>query len=648
MVLFSAGCTVKLGGRERPLLRHDPIEGEVELAAELDKSTGKSGEERKSETRVFQERLNLRTKGDLYHPNMFLYAASLGLGLDQQSIDSDDGSESIIDSIAEYSFSGTLLQRKPYPFSFGFSKNENLASRHFLGPLKSKSESQYFALRLNNRKFPMSFRYNEYEIDQNPVSDFSTASDSFFRTEKTFRYNIRHDLSRYSRFNFNFDRRQSFQENTSGRNLTDTDNYDLSHEWRLGDDQEIAINSKVFLRDQTLPVDFQTFRWNEDLTYRHSDNFQTNYIFSSTDSKREGLEEQSVSYGTGFTHQLYDSLRTSGNVYGYNTVRQGESEEDQRGGSLSVNYTKDNRWGNIFADYRLDLYCLDRTGDGGTGIVDNEPHVVPSGSTRPQITLNEVNVDETSIIVENGGGDVFNEGPDYTVSTVGGETRLTLETIGASPKFVPGETIYVDYTYFVESERTEKTVNQVFAIGQNFDNGLSVYFEHERQNEDLTSSDAAASPDDFTNNMISADYTKGGLFLGSRYSMRDSTQQESESMSFNARYSWDIDATKKLSVWGGKQLQDYGEPQLRNVDSMSLGSEFYWRLSNKYSFTADMEYVEENDTLFGDTSGFDFNSELEYKYRQFSFLSGLDYTTLTRMSSTTDTLFIYMRIRREF
>lgn len=650
MLFAASGCTVNLGGRERPLLRHGPIEGEVELIAEMDRSEYSGGADRESETRVFQERLNLRTKGDVYHPYLFIYAAGLGLGLDQQSVDSTDGSEKVNDSIDEYSFSGTFLKEKPYPFSFALSKYEDLVSRSFYGPLNNKLESESYVLRFQDKEFPMSFHYHKSENEQNPASSLSLSTDFSLRKEETFNYKFRHDFSKTSQFRFSFEHREGSQENDFSSTLTKGDIYSLSHGLRFGANEEISFLSTYYLSDFSLPLDSQTFRWNEGLIYEHTDDFQTNYTFESSESKREELNEKSVRLSAGFNHELYDSLRTSGNVYGHNTERQGLSEEDQIGGNLSVNYNKSNRWGNIFADYQLRSHTLDRTGSGGTGIVDDEQHVVPSGSTRPQVTLREINVDETSIIVENGAGDVFTKNLDYTISTIGGETRLTLNTLsgGAPPNFSSGNTFFVDYTYFVESERTEDTINQSFAIGQNFDNGLSVYFEHQRQDEDLTSTDDTAQADIYRDNMLVVDYTKGGLFLGGHYSMRDSTQQDSESITFDARYNWDVDSTKNVSVWGMKQIQNFGEPQVRDVDSMSLGSEFFWRLSEKYNFTANANYVEENDSLFGDTKGFEFNSELEYNNRQFSCLTGVEYSTLTRTSSETETLFLYMRIRRTF
>ena len=70
--VFLSGCTVSARGKQRPLISHGPIRGEVELVSERRTDEHDVGQaNRKSETTVFEERLRLRNKGDLYHPNLF-------------------------------------------------------------------------------------------------------------------------------------------------------------------------------------------------------------------------------------------------------------------------------------------------------------------------------------------------------------------------------------------------------------------------------------------------------------------------------------------------------------------------------------------------------------------------------------------------
>ena len=65
------GCGVTVGGKQRPLVGHERIQGELEFVAE--KRTDEQGiseNKRKSKITVFEERVRLKTKGDVYHPDL--------------------------------------------------------------------------------------------------------------------------------------------------------------------------------------------------------------------------------------------------------------------------------------------------------------------------------------------------------------------------------------------------------------------------------------------------------------------------------------------------------------------------------------------------------------------------------------------------
>jgi len=128
-ILSLPGCNVNVRGKQRPLLKHDRIQGEVELLARRrTDEQGTSGNKRESKTKVIEERIRLKTEGDIYHPDFFLYTAAVGLGLARQSIDSDDVSEKDRDSLNDYNIFAQLLRSKSYPTTFHASKSEDLES----------------------------------------------------------------------------------------------------------------------------------------------------------------------------------------------------------------------------------------------------------------------------------------------------------------------------------------------------------------------------------------------------------------------------------------------------------------------------------------------------------------------------------------
>jgi hypothetical protein len=93
---------------------------------------GTSENKRKSTTKVFEERIRLKTQGDIYHPDFLFYNAALGLGLAQQSISSDEESGRHSESLDDYNIFAQLLRGKSYPTTFNASKSEELISRQSL------------------------------------------------------------------------------------------------------------------------------------------------------------------------------------------------------------------------------------------------------------------------------------------------------------------------------------------------------------------------------------------------------------------------------------------------------------------------------------------------------------------------------------
>ena len=119
-----AGCSVNVGGRQRPLVRHDRIQGELEFVAEdRTDEQGISNNKRKSETKVFEERVRLKTEGDIYHPELLFYNAVLGFGLAQQSLDSDEESDRHSESLNDYNIFAQLAydfdENKTFIVQFG-------------------------------------------------------------------------------------------------------------------------------------------------------------------------------------------------------------------------------------------------------------------------------------------------------------------------------------------------------------------------------------------------------------------------------------------------------------------------------------------------------------------------------------------------
>ncbi len=644
--LFLTGCNANVAGRQRPFLKHGPIKGELELVAESRTDERGSGQNKtKGKTKVFEERLKLWTTGDVYHPNFLFYNVALGFGLTQQNFSSDNESDSDCASLKEYNVLAQFLRTKPYPLTVYMNRSDDLIARQFLGALESERESFGASLPLQSEDWPMMFQYNTSSVSQKALA--STANDFFTRDDERFRYSLDHDFSKLSHMSFEFNRDSVSQKNLNVSTDVRTDRYTLLHDLIFGGKEQHRLDSFFSFLDQSGEFDLENTQWEERLKLQHSSNFLTNYGFRFTESKQQTFENSEVRGQAGFEHRLYKSLVTTANIFASESDFDDQGNLTQEGGSLNFNYQKKNPWGKLLSTYTASFTETDQAGGSGTGIIIDESHVF---NDPVPITLNKVNVDTSTIVVtDSTGSNIYTLGDDYTVTEINGRTRLHVTTLGVIPPDVnDGQTILVDYNFFTEPKRQEETLRQNFTVRQRFDNGLSLYYWYQRQDEEVSSSITDITLDEFRNNTFGADYVKKGLALLAEYSKEDSTQISSTSKRLEARYSWRLNSDTKASIHASKHWLDFGDPDPRDIELFRVGGEIFSRLTDEYSISARLDFRDEEDSSVGTTEGIQFASELRYNFRRLSVTTGVEYDFLERRKNELSTIFLFFRLRRTF
>ncbi len=644
-----SGCNVNVGGKQRPLVRHERIQGELEFVATTrTDEQGISESKRKSEMEVFEERLRLKTEGDIYHPDLLFYNAVLGFGLAQQSLDSDEESDNNDESLNDYSIFAQFLRGKTYPTTFYASKSEDLIPRQFLGSLKTERHNRGASLSLRSRDWPMTFQYTASETAQDGLS--SLERDFFERDDERFRYSASHNFSELSHLSIDLDRTSVSQRSVGALIETDTDRYTILHDLIFGGDEQHRLDSFFNYTDQSGSFDFENLQWNERLRLQHSEDFLTNYELRLTDSERDADMSKEARGQAGFEHRLYESLITTANLFASKTDFEStnsfetEGELKQQGGTISFNYRKKNPWGILLSTYTASL--TEQSGSTG-GIVTDESHIV---NDPLPVILNGTNIDTSSIVVTDSTGlFTYTPGDDYTIEEINDKVQLEIIIPGTIPPNISdGQEILIDYKVFIEPDRQEDTLRQNFTIRERFKNGMSLYYAHRRQEEDVSAEVMEITPDEFTVNTVGADYTKKGLFLQAEYSDEDSTQIPSTSKKIQGKYSWHVNSDTSVSMRVLNNWLDFSEPDERDVVLFKTGAEVFSRLTNEYSISARADYRDEDDTRFGITRGFQLSSELKYNYRQLSVLAGVEFNMLDRRNDEIDNSLLYFRIKRFF
>jgi hypothetical protein len=657
VLAFMTGCKVNVAGKQRPLIFHEPIKGELEFVAESRTDKHKSpGIKRKSDLEMLEERLGLETTGDMYHPNFLLYNAAIGLGLTQQSLSSDLVTDKTNASLNDYDVMVRMLQKLSFPVSFYTNKSRHLVPRQFVGSMRSDVQNSGVSLGFGFKDWPMRFQYNTTENRQKALAATLLGNNFFSRKNERLRYSLSHDFSRLSRLNFEFERNEISQSRSTFSSVLKDDVYMMQHGLSFGKEEQHRLGSSLRFFDQSAPFESTDLRWDENVRLQHSSTLLTNYKFSFQDRKRglsgaqSGFRNKTIRGSAGFEHKLYESLVTTGGIFASESeIGDGDKFMPvQKGGNLGFNYQKKNPWGKLISTYSIASLQNDQTGGSGEGFVEDESHVVPTSAV-PEVELNRVNIDITSITVEDGNGIRFQD-DDFTISEVNGRVILILRTVGPidPPDFSPGQEFFVDYSFFIEPERKEDTLRQNFTIKERFDNGLSLFFRHRRQDETVKSTLLEIVPDEYKTNTFGIDYLNKGLTFLAEHSKTNSTFISSTSKRVQASYSWKISPDTRATLQAFSHWLEYGEPFPRNVVLFSSSGKIYGRLTDRYNISAGINYRDEDDSRFGITRGFEIYSELEYNYRQVNITTGVELDMLKRRDVERDSYFFYFRLKRLF
>ena len=642
-LLLPGGCHIVVFDQERPLVKHEPVRGEVELAAEkrIDEQ-GTADVKRRNETTEFYEKVTLRTEGDIYHPDLLTYVAALGLGLRQSRFDFDDEVDKGSGTLDEYSLSGELLRRQWYPMGFHFDKSEQFIPRLFTSTLRSQRESAGGTLALRLDDWPMHFQYGQDRITQEGLS--ARDSDLFIREGESFRYSLQHDFSEFSNLRFEYGS-EDIDQKRFGRVFSRKEQrYNLLHGLLFGDNQQHHLDSFFSFLDQSGDQELEQIQWQERLRLEHSDTLETHYSVAYDQSKRPTLENDKIRGGAGFIHRLFQSLTTRGDVYA-SQAHLGEGIEiDEKEGTLGFDYQKKNPLGTFLASYTASILDLEQTG-GRTLVnkIDERHPFQIAGSLR--IQLERTNIDPSSIVVmDSSRTKVYS---DYTVSQNQGITEIIIIP-GGDITTDGDQTLSIDYDFFTDPQRSENATTQALTARQRFSNGLSVYYQNRTRDERLRSADTDIVPDEFEINTFGTDYVNKGLRLAAEYSREKSTRIPSRSKQIEASYQLPLNSDMKVNLYATNSWIDYLGAAPYDITLLTVGAAASAKLTDNYSILGSVDYRDEHDSRQGVTNGFQWDIGLRYVLRQLTINTGLEFNSLDRLSHQTDNVFFFFRLKRVF
>lgn len=652
LLLLLAGCAP--AGRRDDIdnVRLTELGGYAEFVArdrrrEQQSKVG-AGDLRSQET-IFEENVELDTKGYLYHPNLVEFTAAGLFGLLQYEFEDEyDGRERSAredGEVLEFDLSADILQKKPYPGTVFARRNRALEARPFQSSLQTTTTNFGLVWQYVDETMPTNLQFSHTDVELDPLGGEEETGE---QRNTSFRFETAYVVNDRNSFSLAYEHLE-VAEKPFDLNY-DSDELTLGHRLDFGDAQRFRLESELNLYRQQGTFDVERVRWRELLRVEHSETLRSRYSFELQDRTQgslagvEPIGERSYRVDGLLEHELYDSLVSQLQAYAQTQRFDSGLDVDRYGVFANFDYRKNNRWGILLADYRAGLQREDRSGGDQLAEVLDERHVFVDPEP---VVLTNPNVDVTSLLITaEDRVTLYVAGRDYTVRRVA--DRLEIRRVPTG-RILNEQAVLIDYLYAIGGDFALDTLSQNFGLRQDFAFGLSPYYRLRWQDQTLKPGDATgALAEDVTSQIIGAEYRWRALRLFAEYQDYDSNITPYDAVRLGG------DLTHKFQSGGTGKLRarwsdvSYAPPNERDNRFFTIEGRYRHPLTEHLTVETAVLYRREQDSLTGPNEGVDVDLSLEWLFRQTEVRVTFEYGDYEDEFARNDNSTLFVQIRRSF
>ncbi|TAK86742.1 MAG: hypothetical protein EPO20_06305 [Betaproteobacteria bacterium] len=481
-VLLSPGRPAH-GQWQWPLFYMERPTATLELGHEVDQEERRGPFiDQTKETVTARQKLDIRTRGYVYHPALLVYSIGLRPEFKQQHIETTGAVIPKDDAkFLGYFVDMTLLQLKPYTINL-FASKDRADFKSSLAPDVATESSLYRGRLL--LKYPILPTTVTLERSESRYENF------FSGLEKadTARIESSHKTE-VSRTAFKAESvRQTRSIGGSGFTTERTDTT-LSNSYTPSRARTLTSSAR-FGRNRSELSDFTIANVSSGLTLRHSEKFSTRYDLRLDRREGRDFSSDSRSVSAGLNHLLYENLTTNLNAYrSQNKLSTGSL--DAYGGNLSFLYRRRIPWGHLSANLGRSERIEDDRRTGAVTEVRGEALAL-SGTT--PVLLANVNADVPAIVVKNAAETIiYVENIDYVLSVIGRSVAVARTLFGG---IADGQQVLVDYRYQALPPARTAVTTDSFGFDLSLWSALRLYYQRSHSRQKLLSETRAFEPFD--------------------------------------------------------------------------------------------------------------------------------------------------------
>ena len=465
---------------ERPIVRLS-----LEYEKKDENRSGPGIDPRSEQADTFWQRLELESRGWLYHPDLLLFTFGLEPQWKQRdTIASDSFFRGDNDNFLGYFLDAHILRQKLHSAKLFLRKSRNEFNSTLSPDNITETDISRAVWNINSKRFPTTVTLEKNDtVFEN---FFSTRDESnIFRLESRYSSD-KHQLNLLSEYVDQL-REIDVQRIDVERSLVNMNsNYAFSDSTRL--------MSTIFnLDSQSDVLNSNSFLWSERLMLQHRPNLRSEYTARFDARENQNFRSDSKSLSAAVEHLLYENLTTRFELFTSNDDFD-NGEIDVAEVDLDFRYRRKIPVGMLTITNGYAYRVEDNNIDADSSQVLNENHTLV-GTTLE--FLRRTSIDPTSVVVtDSTRTTTYIEGIDYFLSVVGDSVAIERGLFGS---IAEGEVVLVDYVFATQSpfEVDRRLVR--FGVGLELWRALRLHYNYNRAKDELSS---GTRPTDLSNDRV--------------------------------------------------------------------------------------------------------------------------------------------------
>lgn len=586
--------------------------------------------------------LGLNLSGSIYHPNLLQFDLKGQGGYIQQDISAhgtgENASTHQTSFLQNYDVNLIFLASKPYAGGFSAARTHTFEELDMFNQAIVDTQSYGGHVGYAAGPVPFSIALKHLDQDETGMQYNSTykqddLSANASNNRKNGTTTLSWDIGQYYQETAGFSQNESYQYGT----LLDTEKFGRDNHL----DSSLTYNqdaSESGQEDSTRNLMLQ-----EDLTFRHSEAWQSFYNYNFNDAYSEPTETDSQYGVIGLRNQLFQSLASEWDVHGSlqdSTAPDASASANMYGVANSETYNKRlGDWGRLTIGNSVRYDITQENNSGVTTSVLNEQHVLKDGTPT---FLSQPLVVAVAQVTDPTGAHLYLQGIDYTYFKVGPLTEI--ERVPTSLSLTNGSTVLVNYTVQSQPSGSYSTFSDQCQIRLDLFNGLIGVYSEIGTVDNHSAEDFVL--ENTFNTLSGVDVTWRWLQAGGSYETQEGNLIAYNALSTYQSATFRPSTTAAISINGRERWSRYPQENLA-VNDYTLTTRFSDQLGSRLQLSVEAGVWNEQGGPLAQTL-LTAGAHLRYNIGKLSLSLAYQFNQQTTISGANLRNFASLTLRRDF